>query len=203
VLNALVTRLNIPYTWDVIIAGDGSGNAWNQPCGWSGILVDRMYRGRQLFFGGANLGSVNFAEAMPYLTALTWYDANVGKRLLKQLGSLRVHIITDSQVVAHWGTKACQIGEELPRRQIHTWATIREYRRLGYLFRFHWAERMSSGFNWACDLVAGLARVHTRDALAAGEGDFTAKALTAITNVQFLAGEQLGSLYHIHPDDAA
>lgn len=202
-LNALVTRLNIPYTWDVIIAGDGSGNAWNQPCGWSGILVDRMYRGRQLFFGGSNVGSVNFAESMPYLTALTWYDARVGKRLLDQIGALRVHIVTDSQVVAHWGTKACQVSEPLPRQQIHTWAAIREYRRLGYLLQFHWAERMSSGFNWACDLIAGLSRVSMRSAMAGEGDDLAARAITQMERIQFLSGEQLGSLYHIHPDDEA
>src|SRR5688572_22541252 len=72
-LQAVLQRTGISL-WDVFIVGDGSGCKWDAGCGWSGILVDRETRGRKLFAGAATVGSVNFAEAMPYCQALNWYD---------------------------------------------------------------------------------------------------------------------------------
>lgn len=192
-LSALLARLNIA-NWDVLLVGDGSGSGWTTPCGWASILVDRVYHGRQLFYGAMNLGSVNLGESMPYLHALSWYDAQVGKTLLRQTGQIRVHIVTDSATVANWGTKAMQLGEPLPRKHIGLWATMREYRQLGYTMTFHWAPRMTTGFNWAADLVAGLARVAIRDMPL--DADLIPRAIAGIRQADFE-----GSLYQIHPEE--
>lgn len=198
-LSATLARAGIG-AWEILICGDGSGSGWAGPCGWGAVLVDRMYRGRQIFYGGANVGSVNLAEAMPYLFAMNWYDCNVGKALLKTQGLLRVHILTDSQVTAQWGTLACQ-GDAvpLPRKHLTTWATLREYTRLGYTITFHWAPRMDSGFNWAADLAAGLAR---GEMLAPQPSDtYVQRALAALHQTQFTLGARMPNLYEIHPEE--
>ena len=53
--------------WDVLIVGDGSGSGWNGACGWCSILVDKLSRGRRVFYGAMNNGSVNVAETMTHI----------------------------------------------------------------------------------------------------------------------------------------
>ena len=141
-LQLLLNKMGNPQ-WDVILVGDGSGSGWAHACGWAATLICRRHQARRFFYGGMDCGSVNFAESMPYVQAITWYDAHHGKALLKQLGMLRVHILTDSQVIAGWGTKAMQGHSEIPRKHIGLFSAMREYRRLGYHCNFHWAPRMT------------------------------------------------------------
>lgn len=134
-------------------------------------------------------GSVNFAESMPYVQALTWYDNNYGKEILNGLGFLNVHILTDSQVIAHWGTTAMSSsGEPPPRKQLMLWAGMRELRRVGYHCTFHWAPRLTTEFNWAADLMAGISRREVMNALdpayVAG-ADPATRAANAIGNLVF------------------
>jgi hypothetical protein len=142
-------------------------------------------------------GSVNIAESMPYVQALTWYDQHHGKMLLKELGMLNVHILTDSQVVAQWGTRAMQSHSELPRKQLGLFAAMREYRRLGYQCQFHWAPRMTTELNWAADLMAGLARrevINALDPSYVAGSDPAVRAANAIGNLVFYdpdSGNQL------------
>lgn len=98
-------RLDI-REWDVLLVGDGSGQTWERVCGWAAILVDRQTRGRRVFYGAANMGSNNFAECLPYLQALTWFDQFHGRDRLKASGFLRGHVVTDSQAVATWANQA-------------------------------------------------------------------------------------------------
>lgn len=199
VLPALLSRLGI-IAWDVILAGDGSGAGWQTPCGWACVLIDRIYRGRQLFSGAVNKSSINFAEAMPYAQAITWYDNCVGKELMRQRGTLSVHVITDSSTVANWGCRATQLNEPLPRKHIFVWAAIRELHRLGYRFTWHWHERVSSGLNYAADLVAGLANRN----FAATDPLLTpsSRAIHALANIQLTtANGQNITVYGVNPDE--
>jgi hypothetical protein len=150
-----------------------------------------------------NYGSVNFAETMPYLHAMNWYDMDGGGHdKLKQLGMIDVHIITDSQVIARWGTTAAG-NEELPWKHVGFWAGIRELRRLGYRFTFHWAPRCDSLLNWAADLIAGLARREMMKVFNDANMEALAiRAAYAIERVQFadpVTGEPI-SPYHLNHD---
>lgn len=172
----------------MILIGDGSGNAWDKACGWSGILIDRQTRGRRVCYGAVNQGSITFAETIPYLHLLSWFDQHFGKDRLKNLGSLNVHIVTDSQVVANWGTAAMSPSGVVPRKQCVFWASMRHLRSLGYICTFHWAPRMSSQLNWAADMIAGLARVAMIDLPGTQNIDnltLGQRAATAIGNLDF------------------
>lgn len=190
-LHLLLQRLRISH-WDVLLVGDGSGCQWEQPAGWASALVDRNTRGRRLSYGAANAGSINFAESLPYMQALSWYDKFFGKARLRELHSgIHVHVLTDSQIVARWGTEAANLETvtPLPRDHIAIWSTIREYRRLGYVFTFHWAPRLTSGLNWAADLIAGLCRRQITQAVRGidpSQGvNLVERAAAALTQVRF------------------
>lgn len=149
-------------------------------------MVDSRQQLREFFYGGASRGSVNFAESLPYIQALTWYDSQYGRQLLQQLGMLRVHVLTDSQVVAQWGNRATSPDGEIPRKQLMLYAALRELRRVGYHCRFHWAPRMTADANWAADLIAGIAR---REVQAAADpayvagSDVATRAANAVGNI--------------------
>jgi hypothetical protein len=189
--------------WDVLIVGDGSGNQWELPCGWAYVLIDRATRGRRCDWGGMSAGSINFAETMPYLHALNWYDQHGGgKERLKQQGTLKVHIITDSQVIARWGTQA-NGAEELPRKHAILFGGMRELRRLGYIFTFHWAPRLDSRFNWLADLLAGLSRRSFLGQIHPGRDETLAQqAMLALGQLQFQdpTTQEAINLYGLHPD---
>lgn len=104
-LSAVIQRIGNP-PWDLLVIGDGSGSGWNEACGWACTLISNHQQLRRFFYGAMDCGSINLAEAMPYLQSLTWYDVHHGKERLKALGYLRVHILTDSQVTANWGNQA-------------------------------------------------------------------------------------------------
>ena len=157
-LEPLLQRLSI-IEYSLLLVGDGSGNAEEKACGWAGILIDQQTRGRRVSYGAVNKGSINFAETMPYVQLLSWFDQHHGKERLQNLGSLNVHIVTDSQIVAKWGTAAMTPGSPVPRKYGAYWSAMRYFRSLGYVCTFHWAPRMSTNLNWASDLIAGLARV--------------------------------------------
>lgn len=186
--------------WDILIVGDGSGQGWNSACGWASILIDKQYRQRRVFYGAMNPGSVNSAESMPYGQALQWYDNTVGKALLRQVGTLRVHILTDSQYIAVCGSHAMSAGFEIPRKHLLIWAALREYRRLGYLCQFHWARRMTSELNWAADIIAGLAREGMEE-LKTTDDVLARRAAYAIDNLRFedFSGVPI-SIYDLNPD---
>lgn len=205
-LQAVLDRLAINQ-WDLLLVGDGSGSGWAQCCGWAAVLIDRNHLldrnlyGRRFFYGAADPGSVNFAESMPYMQAINWYDVQYGRQLLHTKGVLNVHVLTDSQVIANWGNRATQPTTDLPRKAIPAWAAIREYSRLGYHFTMHWAPRMTTELNWAADLIAGLARRHVKEAmgeLGSSMADRAAAALDRVTFCDPATGQSL-SPYHINP----
>lgn len=203
-LGRVMERLNNP-AWDLFIVGDGSGSGWAHACGWACTLIDRRQQARRFFYGAMDCGSVNFAESMPYIQALTWYDNNFGKEALESVGFLRVIILTDSQVIAQWGNRAMQPEvADVPRKQLMIWAAMRELRRVGYHCEFRWAPRMTTELNWAADLMAGLTRQAVIDAFdpknVAG-ADPAIRAANAVDNLVFYDPETGTRLdpYSINP----
>ena len=173
--------------------GDGSGSSWRDACGWASTLVTRWSRDRHIFFGAANLGSVNIAEMMPYLQALVWYHHHAGGVEIKKRGLLRVHVITDSNVTAIHGRRVANPGEELPKvPQRALWAGMRELGRMGYDLQWHWARRSTSSLNFLADLIAALARREIlllgREVQLHGYGDevLAKRAADALNQVQFV-----------------
>lgn len=189
----------------MLIVGDGSGSGWDAPCGWASCLIDRTQpdqHGRRFFYGGMNAGSVNMAEALPYGQALAWYDNTFGKQKLEQMGSLRVHILTDSQVTANYLIRVNSLEAALPRKHIPVWAPMREYRRCGYLYYPHWAPRATTQFNWAADIIAGLTRSAVAGVCTKEPTEITRAAVAAINSVEFLSGDAIPvaiSPYDLHP----
>lgn len=182
----LLEKLGNP-TWDLLLVGDGSGGDWEKACGWASCLVDKATHGRRFFYGAMDCGSVNFAEAMPYIQALNWFDNNFGRERLKTTGFLNVHILTDSQVIARMGNQTMAKDEPIPRTHALLWGALTELRRLGYICQFHWAPRMSTKWNQSADLIAGLCRKEVQAALAPdyAPGEIAARAAHAIESLVF------------------
>jgi len=191
-LQAVLDRAGITH-WDLLLVGDGSGNQWNLPSGWASILVHRWHGIRPLFFGAMNSGSINLAEMMPYLQALTWYDKHAGHAEIKTSGPRNVHIITDSRVIATHGTTAADFKQPLPAcSQRALWAAMREFGFMGYRITWHWAARSSNSLNFLADLIAGMAR---------REIDLLAKkaATTSYASLAARAAEALASVGFVDP----
>lgn len=139
------------------------------------------------------MGSINVAEMMPYLQALTWYYHHAGKVEIKKRGLLRVHVITDSRVTVIHGRAAANPGAELPKvPQRALWASMRELGRMGYDLQWHWAQRSTSSLNFLADLIAALARRELlllgREVQLRGYEDeaLAKKAADALDQVQFV-----------------
>ena len=205
-LSQVIARLGNPQ-WDILLVGDGSGSGWAHAAGWAATIVDnRQNQARRFFYGACDCGSVNLAETMPYLQALTWYDVHHGREMLRQVGFLRVHILTDSQVIATWGNRAMAPTGEVPRKMPVFWAGMRELRRLGYHCQFHWAPRMTTELNWAADLMAGITRrevINALDPTYVSGADPATRAANAVGNLVFYnpeTGERLDP-YDINPGD--
>jgi hypothetical protein len=154
-----------------------------------------------------NFGSVNLAEMMPYLQALSWYHHSHGKARLKQKCPLLVHVITDSQVTALHGNRTASGHEDIPKVGHRAlWAAMREFKALGYQIEYHWAERSDSGLNYLADLIAGLSRreiKHVNIDLTGVDGVLSVRGANAIGQVTFCdpeTGNQISS-YEINPDE--
>jgi len=152
-IDGILTSLSIE-NWDILIVGDGSGNRHDSPCGWSSILIERNTQNRRVFGGNANAGSITFAEAMPYVQALQWYDQLRGQDILKTTSHMLVHIVTDSQVVAITGNDARDLGKRPARTRLYLTSYLQELARARYKLHWHWARRESSELNKLCDALS-------------------------------------------------
>ena len=169
------------------------------------MLIDRETRNRKTFYGAMNQGSINLAEMMPYLQALSWYHGNHGHARLKIRSPQIVHVITDSQVTALHGNNTSHGHESLPKVGHRAlWAAMRDLCSVGYRIQYHWAERSVVNLNYLADLIAGLSRrqIMGIDVNEQGHGELAARAATALTQLKIsdpLTGEPI-SPYHINPD---
>ncbi len=160
---SLAASWGIADDWDVLVVGDGSGQGWNDPCGWSSVLVDRHARGRKLFYGAMNLGTSGLAELIPYVQAMAWYEAGHGARRRAKLDRpiLHVAIVTDCKSIADQGNQILSGAKELASVRAHRpfWVALLDYERAGYAFSFRWVARAQSALNAYCDNVAGRSRI--------------------------------------------
>lgn len=203
-LQTVLDNANIT-AWDVVLIGDGSGQGWETPNGWACCLIDRETKGRRLFYGATNQGSVNLAELLPYLQSLCWFHNAYGHDRLKSRGTLNVHIITDSNLTAVNGNLSANLSRDLPEGPWRPlWASIREYCRMGYRLTFHWCRRDTSDLNALADLIAGLTRRAVHAVLDSNdEAAIAARAANAVGRLVFVdpvTGEPV-SPYLVNPDE--
>lgn len=202
-LDAVLQALRISE-WDVLLIGDGSGSGWHSACGWASILIDKATRGRRIFHGAMNLGSINVAEGMPYIQAMAWYDATQKALRPNQGGTIQVHIITDSSTIATWCNAAADGARATPMGSgLLLGSYIREMSRRGYSFRTHWARRMSNQVNWAADLIAGLSRAGFVNSISTPDStesiaDQSAKLLASVELIDPDTKLPM-DVYNIHP----
>lgn len=150
--------------WDTLIIGDGSGTGWKKGAGWASVLIDKYSGARKLFYGAMNTGTVTLGEMMPYLHALSWYTGKDGpghhrRKELSQAGKqMKVHIVTDSQIVAMAGN-----NPESRRSHQELWKAFDEYRKRGFIINFHFIERDRVNLNVLVDEVSRQARLDMED----------------------------------------
>lgn len=151
-------------TWDVLIVGDGSGSKNNSPSGWAAVLIDRETRGRRVFGGHANAGSIAFAEAMPYIQAINWYDRAFGETRLRNRPFCDIHVVTDSSTTANIGARANETSDFSSlvggtRAVSFLSAYCRALLNFRYRLHWHWQRRESSELNVICDLLSKQHRI--------------------------------------------
>ena len=153
-------------SWDVLIIGDGSGSKVDNPCGWSAVLVDRETSARRLFGGHTNAGSTNFAECMPLIQAMSWYDHYYGQTRGSYANSFfNVHIITDSQSVQQAGENASRKGKHSGPLAFLT-AYIVQMQTKQYRFYWHWRPRNQYALTDLVDTQSKSHRITSNDGLA-------------------------------------
>ena len=108
-----------------------------------------------------NSGTVNVGELMAYVHAMLWYSGKVSKSGSKRT-PLNVHIVTDSRVIAQQGTAMEVAGNEsIANRAL--WMSMKALSRQGFVFHYHWIERLTVDLNWGADQMAGKARIALDD----------------------------------------
>lgn len=190
--------------WDVLIAGDGSGQGWDQPCGWASVLVDRhvgRLGGRKKFHGAMNAGTVGLAELLPYLQALSWYRGWREKHAHPRDGALtRVAIVSDSKGLVDQGN-ALLAGGKLPasvQANRAFWVALADFPSLGFAIRLHWVRRATFALNALCDDLAGRSRLAvSEDVVRARVAE---ELLLGVAPPRDPAGREL-SVYDVNPDD--
>lgn len=183
--------------WDGLLVGDGSGSVKEGHCGWSVVVIDRVSRSRHLLYGGFSSGVICEAELLPYILGMHYYDKHY--RTSIQQPMRKIAIITDNVSVASLGEQACRIRDPLPKTMTALLAPFRQFRSIGYEFKWRWMKRKTNEFNTAADLVAGLSRgamIRSRD----GGAD---QALEALKLLEFQSPQafSLEELKSLHPDN--
>lgn len=157
-LSQILQELNEPLP-TLFLSGDGSGQGWKTSAGYACLAIDCHTGERVAHYGGLSLGSVNMAELLPYIQAMScFHEAGRGKTVLAAHGHCRVVILTDSGYVAMCGAVAADVEQLLPGTHSALWACIRQWARMGYVFRFHHRPRSTTLMNQWADLTASLAR---------------------------------------------
>ncbi len=142
--------------FDLLLAGDGSGNQNTAPCGWACFSYYRPRRSVRTHFGGASGGSNNVAELTPYCHVLALFHDACCKSVSTRRSdrpSFEVLIVTDSEVTAR-----CGDGTYGRNANLHLWAAIDYFVKAGYRITWKHAKRNSSPPGEAADLLAGRLR---------------------------------------------
>lgn len=142
----LSNQLGLP-NYDLLLIGDGSGTTAAKASGWACYVYDYSNESLSFNFGGATLGTNNYAELMPYIQAL-WLDSvSVHQK------PRRVEIVSDSELSVKCG------NHEYSRNSNGIlWASLDWLELHGYIIHWNHVPRNSNPFSLACDHQAGIMR---------------------------------------------
>lgn len=152
----LMAALDDPVA-DLILIGDGAGQGWDKPAAWAVAAIDISRGTRWALTGGCSLGTVNWAEAEPYVRALAYDLHHVHQGRLEH--PRRVLIITDSDYTAKVGT-----GQYRSNKNGETWAAIRFFVDSGYELDWRWMTRNRDPLSVAVDQASKNADAHAEHA---------------------------------------
>lgn len=140
------------------MVGDGSGNNWEYPCAFAAYLIEARSNWRDVFFGGFNCGTNNYAELNAYCNPLDWLsDLDAVQRT--ESGACRIHILSDSEWVVNAGNGVWPRNSHKP-----TWAKYEAYRKFGFFIKWHWIPgHRGIPANEFCDSLAGMTRLLIKD----------------------------------------
>jgi ribonuclease HI len=143
-------------TWDVLLAGDGSGSGWGLGGGWAVVLCERRSRARKLMTGAYSSSTSMRMELLPYLHALDWYASTQKEHLGRYLGRpCRVHVLCDNNMIVQMGNgTAKRHGVLAP-----WWAAYDALKRQGFRILWHWTRRDKTALNLLCDHLSRQARL--------------------------------------------
>lgn len=119
------------------------------------MSVERETGERLLWAGGSNRGTVNFAEAMAYLTPLEHFAARELDRRENggETRAYNVHIVTDSEYCRNTGRAGVGVG-----KNAGVWAAFTAFLRRGFVLHWHWMGRGGCDLNIYCDAVSKMVR---------------------------------------------
>lgn len=113
----VIESLGLPES-DLYFFGDGSGTTPSLPCSFFVTAYDNRKKETKTFFGGFNHGTNNFAELMPYLHALWYYDHSDRSFPRKKT---RVSIVSDSELTVNCCNGKYAVGVNLPLWSMMDW----------------------------------------------------------------------------------
>ena len=157
-LEEILTKLQIPDDWNLLLIGDGSGSTSEAPGGWScyvfynsgGFITERPR-----MFGGMNRGApINFLECVQYWLAIRQHYQEVGKDFLKTADACQAHIVTDSQ----WAAQAMS-GHILSEAHSDIKSMYRYYTDRNYRLTWHKVPRATYTLQIRADGLAEQARM--------------------------------------------
>ena len=148
-LDKICRVLGVPDTWDCLIVCDGSGTTWKTPAGYGWTLIQRKPTFRRILGSGSmSHGSNIAAELFAFLHPLSLLAQE------KIRGTLRVHVITDCQIMSTWGNG--NKGDHSAYEEM--WFLIGSYERRGMKVAYHWLPRDTIDLNKLAHDMANVAR---------------------------------------------
>jgi ribonuclease HI len=158
-IQAIRRAIELDADWDVILVGDGSVSNETKTCGWAVTMFDRKHGTKRLFYGAASSGTCLLVELMPYMQALLWY-ARVRGRKLSKARTVKVAVLTDSEIIARQGQDIKRFLDDPKRIQATRplWLVLEQLSATGYDIRWHWVRRGTLAANKEMNQLAQSVR---------------------------------------------
>lgn len=138
-------------TFDLLLAGDGSGTTAVSPCGWAVYMFDTTKEKVFAHHGGASGGTNNLAELLPYVHAMHHYENSRPARA--ETRPIRVVIVSDSEVTVRCGNRVYARNANQA-----FWAAMDWFETRGYQLRWVHTRRNTTIAGTAADAIAGTIR---------------------------------------------
>jgi ribonuclease HI len=144
-IHNLINELSLP-SFDILLIGDGSGTVVDTPCGYACFGYEFTSKEVNIFYGGTSNGTNNFAELIPYINALWYYN-------YKNNEPSNVLIVSDSELTVRHGNRQYSRNSNKI-----LWASLNYLESIGYNIVYKHVARNSNPVNKECDRIAGEIR---------------------------------------------